>query len=81
LSESVPLVPAGESSGSHWTQRIAGHGRQKQSKLTRLAQDAIVLRDGVQVTEFQDGILPWSIQNNIALVFDEYPGATPSTAW
>ncbi len=47
------------------------------SRLDLIGKDAIVLRDGVQVTEFQDGILPWSIQNNIALVFDEYDAGRP----
>ena len=40
-------------------------------------KDAIVLRDGKQVTEFQEGILPWALQNPVALVFDEYDAGRP----
>ena len=35
------------------------------------------MRDGKQVTEFRDGILPWALQHNIALVFDEYDAGRP----
>ena len=35
------------------------------------AKDAIVTKEGMQVTEFRDGILPWAYQHNVALVFDE----------
>ena len=42
------------------------------SRIDLIGKDAIVLRDGVQVTEFRDGILPWALQTNTALVFDEY---------
>ena len=35
------------------------------------------MRDGMQVTEFRDGILPWAYQNNVALVFDEYDAGRP----
>src|SRR4029078_2879553 len=38
---------------------------------------SIVVRDGKQVTEFRDGILPWALQHNIALVFDEYDAGRP----
>ena len=37
-----------------------------------ISKDAIVLKDSKQVTQFNEGILPWSIQNPVALVFDEY---------
>ena len=47
------------------------------SRLDLVGKDAIVLKDGKQVTEFQDGILPWALQNNIALVFDEYDAGRP----
>ncbi len=47
------------------------------SRLDMVGKDAIVLQDGKQVTEFQDGILPWALQNNIALVFDEYDAGRP----
>ncbi len=47
------------------------------SRLDLIGKDAIVVRDGMQVTEFRDGILPWAYQNNIALVFDEYDAGRP----
>ena len=42
------------------------------SRIDLIGRDAIVLRDGKQVTEFREGILPWALQNPVALVFDEY---------
>ncbi|MGL4405806.1 MAG: AAA family ATPase, partial [Notoacmeibacter sp.] len=42
------------------------------SRIDLVGKDAIVVRDGKQVTEFKDGILPWAYQHNVALVFDEY---------
>jgi cobaltochelatase CobS len=42
------------------------------SRIDLIGRDAIVLRDGKQVTEFKEGILPWALQNPVALVFDEY---------
>jgi cobaltochelatase CobS len=42
-----------------------------------LGKDAIKLQDGKQITEFQEGLLPWSIQNPVALVFDEYDAGRP----
>jgi len=47
------------------------------SRIDLIGKDAIVLQDGVQVTEFQDGILPWAYQRNVALVFDEYDAGRP----
>ena len=47
------------------------------SRIDLVGKDAIVLRDGVQVTEFREGILPWAVQNPIALVFDEYDAGRP----
>ncbi|HEV2545421.1 MAG TPA: cobaltochelatase subunit CobS [Methylobacterium sp.] len=47
------------------------------SRIDLVGKDAIVLRDGKQVTAFQDGILPWALQNNVALVFDEYDAGRP----
>ncbi|MGL4494199.1 MAG: AAA family ATPase, partial [Beijerinckiaceae bacterium] len=47
------------------------------SRVDLVGKDAIVLKDGKQVTEFKDGILPWAYQNNIALVFDEYDAGRP----
>jgi cobaltochelatase CobS len=42
------------------------------SRIDLIGKDAIVVRDGKQVTEFREGILPWALQNSVALVFDEY---------
>lgn len=47
------------------------------SRIDLIGKDAIVLRDGVQVTEFREGILPWALQNAVALVFDEYDAGRP----
>ena len=47
------------------------------SRIDLLGKDAIKLRDGKQITEFQEGMLPWSIQNPVALVFDEYDAGRP----
>jgi len=47
------------------------------SRIDLIGKDAIVLNEGKQVTEFQDGILPWSLQNTTALVFDEYDAGRP----
>ncbi|ALM54699.1 cobalamin biosynthesis protein CobS [Halomonas huangheensis] len=47
------------------------------SRLDLVGKDAIVLREGVQVTEFQEGIVPWSLQRPVALVFDEYDAGRP----
>ena len=47
------------------------------SRIDLIGKDAIVLKDGKQITEFKEGILPWSIQNPVALVFDEYDAGRP----
>ena len=47
------------------------------SRIDLVGKDAIVVKDGMQVTEFRDGILPWAYQHNIALVFDEYDAGRP----
>ena len=47
------------------------------SRIDLVGKDAIVLKDGKQVTEFKDGILPWALQTNTALVFDEYDAGRP----
>jgi len=47
------------------------------SRIDLVGKDAIVLRDGKQVTEFREGILPWALQNPTALVFDEYDAGRP----
>src|SRR3954469_21468632 len=47
------------------------------SRIDLIGKDAIVLKDGQQVTAFREGILPWALQNPIALVFDEYDAGRP----
>ena len=47
------------------------------SRIDLIGKDAIILKDGKQITEFKEGILPWSIQNPVALVFDEYDAGRP----
>lgn len=42
------------------------------SRIDLIGKDAIKLRDGKQVTEFHEGILPWALRNPVAIVFDEY---------
>ena len=51
------------------------------SRIDLIGKDAIVLKNNKQVTEFQEGILPWSIQNPVALVFDEYDAMRPDVAF
>jgi cobaltochelatase CobS len=41
------------------------------SRLDLVGKDAVVLKDGQQVTEFQEGIVPWALQRPVARVFDE----------
>ena len=50
------------------------------SRLDLVGRDAVVLKDGKQVTEFQEGIVPWALQRPVALVFDEYDARRPATA-
>ncbi|HXP95112.1 MAG TPA: cobaltochelatase subunit CobS [Telmatospirillum sp.] len=47
------------------------------SRIDLIGKDAIVLKDGQQVTEFREGILPWALQHATALVFDEYDAGRP----
>mgnify|MGYP006091715607 FL=1 len=47
------------------------------SRIDLIGKDAIILKDEKQITEFQDGILPWAYQNPVALVFDEYDAGRP----
>ncbi|MAK81966.1 cobaltochelatase subunit CobS [Phenylobacterium sp.] len=47
------------------------------SRIDLVGKDAIVLKEGKQVTEFREGILPWALQRPIALVFDEYDAGRP----
>ena len=47
------------------------------SRIDLIGKDAIVLKENKQVTEFQDGILPWAYKNPVALVFDEYDAGRP----
>ena len=47
------------------------------SRIDLIGKDAIVVRDGKQITEFREGILPWALQHPCALVFDEYDAGRP----
>jgi cobaltochelatase CobS len=47
------------------------------SRIDLVGKDAIVLKEGQQITEFRDGILPWALQRNVALCFDEYDAGRP----
>jgi len=47
------------------------------SRIDLVGKDAIVLKDGQQITEFREGILPWALQHPVALVFDEYDAGRP----
>src|ERR1700733_2232767 len=47
------------------------------SRIDLIGKDAIVLRDGQQVTEFREGLLPWALQRPVALAFDEYDAGRP----
>src|SRR5688572_14043148 len=47
------------------------------SRIDLIGKDAIVLKEGKQVTEFREGLLPWALQRPVALVFDEYDAGRP----
>jgi cobaltochelatase CobS len=47
------------------------------SRIDLVGKDAIVVKDGKQITEFREGLLPWSLQHPVALVFDEYDAGRP----
>lgn len=47
------------------------------SRLDLVGKDAVVIKDGKQVTEFQEGIVPWALQRPVALIFDEYDAGRP----
>ena len=47
------------------------------SRLDLVGRDTIVIRDGKQVTQFQEGIVPWALQRPIALIFDEFDAGRP----
>ena len=47
------------------------------SRMDLVGRDAIVVRDGTQVTEFVEGMLPWALQNPVALIFDEFDSGRP----
>ena len=51
------------------------------SRIDLIGKDAIIVKDGKQITEFQEGVLPWSIQNPVALIFDEYDAMRPDVAF
>jgi len=47
------------------------------SRIDLIGKDAIVIRDGKQITEFREGMLPWALQNPVAICFDEYDAGRP----
>src|SRR5437762_11347108 len=47
------------------------------SRIDLIGKDAIILKDGKQVTEFREGLLPWCLQHPVALAFDEYDAGRP----
>ena len=47
------------------------------SRIDLIGKDAIVIKDGKQVTDFREGVLPWALRNPVALVFDEYDAGRP----
>lgn len=47
------------------------------SRIDLIGKDAIKIEDGKQVTAFQEGIIPWALQNPVALCFDEYDAGRP----
>ena len=47
------------------------------SRMDLVGKDAIVLKDGQQITEFKEGLLPWALQRACAIVFDEYDAGRP----
>ncbi len=47
------------------------------SRIDLIGKDAIILRDGKQITEFREGILPWALQRPMAICFDEYDAGRP----
>ncbi len=47
------------------------------SRIDLIGKEAIVLKDGKQITQFKEGLLPWALRNNVALVFDEYDAGRP----
>ena len=51
------------------------------SRIDLIGKDAIVIKDGKQITEFQEGILPFAVQNSVALIFDEYDAMRPDVAF
>ncbi|MHB2024998.1 MAG: AAA family ATPase [Mycobacteriales bacterium] len=47
------------------------------SRMDLIGRDAVVAHDGLQVTEFQEGVVPWALQRPVALVLDEYDAGRP----
>lgn len=47
------------------------------SRIDLIGKDAIVLQDGKQITQFQEGLLPWALEHPCALIFDEYDAGRP----
>ena len=47
------------------------------SRIDLIGKDAIVVKDGKQITEYREGLLPWALLHACALVFDEYDAGRP----
>jgi cobaltochelatase CobS len=47
------------------------------TRMDLIGRDVINLRDGKQVTEFQEGVVPFAVRRPVALVLDEYDAGRP----
>lgn len=47
------------------------------TRMDLIGRDGIVIKDGKQITEFQEGVVPWALQRPVALIFDEYDAGRP----
>lgn len=47
------------------------------SRMDLIGRDVVRLKDQKQITEFQEGLLPWAVQRPIAILFDEYDAGRP----
>jgi cobaltochelatase CobS len=80
-----PCSPASPSTAGSWCKAItapanppiSSRSRRASTGIDLIGKDAIVLKDGKQITEFREGILPWALQHPCALVFDEYDAGRP----
>ncbi len=51
------------------------------SRLDLVGKDVISIKDGKQITEFREGILPYAMRNGVALVLDEYDAIKSDVAF